>query len=96
MHAFGISEDDIEAVLRKNGARMVNAAGRSFEQVAEDLFDDIDHGLVERAALKSSTDLDEQTTAAHEEIERQLVQLGVLEAPHTAAATVPAPRRSRP
>jgi hypothetical protein len=77
-HSFGISEEDIESVLSKHWARVANSDGKSFEDMAGDLFAHLDAGAIERAALKGGVDLDDQTEAAYEEIERQLVARGVL------------------
>jgi hypothetical protein len=96
MQAFGISEDDIETVLRQQWARVANSDGKTFEQMASDLFNDIDHGAVEKAALNGGTEMDEQTTAAYEEIEKQLVARGALKAPRAEPDAASAPRRSRP
>lgn len=85
--AFGISEDDIENVLRRNWAK-VDAQGESFEKMAERLFNEIDHDRVESAALDSGDDLGEQTDGAYQEIETILVEMGIMKAP----APQPAPR----
>lgn len=76
--AFGISQDDVEQVLRDNAPRLANPAGKSLEALAAEIFDDIDAAAVERAALDGGTEMDEQTDAAHEEIARQLEEAGVL------------------
>lgn len=68
--AFGISEEDILAVAANAGQPMPEAK-------ASDVFDQIDADEVEKAALYFD-DMDEQTGAAHEEIRRQLVELGHL------------------
>lgn len=91
MQAFEISEDDIANVLRTHWARIGNSDGKSFEHMASDLFESIDHGKVEDAALEGGTEMDEQTDAAYEEIERQLVADGVLSAPRVEASTTPSP-----
>lgn len=95
MHAFGITEEDLENVLRKHWARIVNSGGKSFEHMADDLFSSIDEAAVEGAALKGGVELEEQTDAAYEELERQLVERGVLAAlrPERAAPTT---RKARP
>lgn len=77
--AFQITSDDVENVLRDYSLRVTNTNGKSFEQMAEELIDELDHERIERAALAASTDLDEQTTASYEAIKNNLVELGVLE-----------------
>lgn len=78
--AFQISSDDVENVLREHAHRVANANGQSFEQMAEDLIDQLDHQRIEKAALDASTDLMEQTNAAYGEIKDSLVEMGVLKA----------------
>ena len=56
-HAFGISEEDIEAVLSKHWARVANSDGKSFEDMASDLFTHLDANAIQRAALKGGVDL---------------------------------------
>lgn len=77
--AFGISEDDIENVLRDYSLRVTHTNGQSFESMASELITEIDHARVETAALNSGCDIDEQTAGAYEEIKAILVELGVLE-----------------
>ncbi|EPL60767.1 hypothetical protein PSOLE_37190 [Pseudomonas oleovorans subsp. oleovorans] len=77
--AFQISTEDVENVLRSYSLRVTDTKGQSFEHMAEELIDELDHERIERAALAASTDLDEQTTAAYEEIKKSLVELGVLD-----------------
>jgi hypothetical protein len=95
MHAFGISEEDVANVLRKNSARLTNVAGQSLDEMAGALLADIDGAAVERAALKGGVELEEQTEAAYEEIARQLVRQGVLEQMRSEPATAPV-RKARP
>jgi hypothetical protein len=77
--AFAISEDDIENVLHSYSLRVTNTKGKSFETMAAELIDEIDHARVEKVALNGGCDLDDQITAAYEEIKQCLVELGVLE-----------------
>lgn len=77
--AFQITIDDVENVLRSYSLRVANSNGQSFERMAEELIDELDHERIEREALAASTELDEQTTAAYEAIKNNLVELGVLE-----------------
>lgn len=79
MNAFGISAEDVENVLRKHWSRVANTDGNSFEYMAVELFPGINATAVEHAALTGGVSLEEQTAAAYEEIERQLVWQGVLE-----------------
>lgn len=65
--AFGISTDDVHAVVNDRLRRAL-----PFDDPrAEKLFDMLDAGAVEKQALRAD-EIDEQTEAAHEEIERQL------------------------
>ncbi|ELQ8317505.1 hypothetical protein R2571_006404 [Pseudomonas aeruginosa] len=77
--AFQISTEDVENVLRSYSLRVTDTKGQSFERMAEELIDELDHERIEREALAASTELDEQTTAAYEAIKNNLVELGVLE-----------------
>lgn len=54
------------------------AHGHDIEDAARELYGDLDHCAIERAALKAGVDIDEQTSAAHDEIERQLVTAGAI------------------
>lgn len=80
--AFGISEDDIETVLRQNATQVASSGGIPFEQMAEHIFSEwaggVEHGRIEDAALNGGVDMDEQTDAAHAEIRAILVEQGVL------------------
>lgn len=80
MLAFEISEDDVANVLRQNAVQVADAGGRSFDQLAEKIFDDWDGGDIRRieAAALSGDDLDEQTDAAYAEIRVILVEQGIL------------------
>lgn len=78
MQAFGFSEEDVENVLRANWTRVGNTGGKSFELMASDLFAGLDDGAIEKAVLNGGTEMDDQTTAAYAELERQLVVAGVL------------------
>ena len=69
--AFGISEDDVLIVLNNQFGVNVTA-----ERLTE-LFDDIDADKVESEAL-CADDLDEQTNYAHDEIARQLIEMGAV------------------
>lgn len=77
--AFQITEDDIESVLHDYSLRVTDTQGKSFATMAAELIGEIDHARVEKAALDSGCDLDEQTAGADKEIKKILVELGVLE-----------------
>ena len=77
--AFEVTPEDVESVLHAYSLRVTDTQGKSFETMAGELIDEIDTGRVEKAALAGGVDLDDQTTAAHEEIKEILVELGVLE-----------------
>ncbi len=64
--AFGISEDDVYTVLlNKDVPNVTDALARS-------LFEELNQGAVQSAALDGGEDLDEQTIAAYNEIWRQV------------------------
>lgn len=65
--AFGISPDDVSLVVE--GRFMLRFS--CDDPGAESLRVRIDEGAVEKAALRADN-MDEQTEAAHDEIERQL------------------------
>ncbi len=67
--AFAISEDDVQIVLERN---MVKKSERQIAKITGSL----DHNKIAMVACKASTDMDEQTDAAHDEIERQLLDDG--------------------
>lgn len=73
--AVGISEDDIAAVLRETA----KAKASQVDDLAVTLLPKLDQGLIAMVAIEHSTDLDEQTAAAHEEILRQLYAIGVID-----------------
>ncbi|MYM92646.1 hypothetical protein [Duganella vulcania] len=77
--AFQVTEIDIENVLRDYSLRVTDTQGKSFEMMAAEVLDEIDSERVEKAALDSGCDLDEQTQGAHDEIHKILVEIGVLE-----------------
>jgi hypothetical protein len=80
--AFGISETDVFVVLRQNAALVTNSEGKTFDQMADDIFDSwvggVEPDRIAQAALDGGTDMDEQTTAAHAEIRAILVEEGIL------------------
>jgi len=76
---FQITEDDIQNVLESHSLRVTDTKGKSFEAISKELISEIDHGRVEKAALNSWCDLDEQTTGAYDEIKQILVEISVLE-----------------
>lgn len=80
--AFEVSQDDVANVLASNWSRVGNADGRSFTDMAEQLFAGLDFQAIEDAALMGDT-LDQQTDYANDEIERQLCSSGVLTALRT-------------
>ncbi len=76
--AFGITDEDVMTVLCANALHVMDSDGKSFEIMAAEMLGDLDHEAVALAAINASSDIDEQTTAAHLEITRQLVNMGVL------------------
>ena len=88
---FGITDEDVMTVLCANALHVTNSDGKPFDVMAAELLGDIDHDAVALAAINASTDVDEQTTAAHLEITRQLVTMGVLKGMQTEAIVTEAP-----
>lgn len=79
--AFGISEDDLATVLEMHAAHVANTNGVPFSVMAEQLFNDwssTEFDRVAAAALDGGVDMDDQTSAAYEEIRAILVEQGVL------------------
>jgi hypothetical protein len=76
--AFQITEEDVENVLRSNALHAANTNGKSFESIAAEICDDLDHGKIESAALYGN-DMEQQTNYACDEIARQLREKGILE-----------------
>ena len=95
MQAFEISEEDVENVLFANWARIGNSGGKSFDLMASELFPGLNDGAIENAALAGGTDMEDQTTGAYAEIERQLVVAGILDPLAPMKAVAPA-RKMRP
>ena len=89
--AFGITDEDVMTVLCANALHVTNSDGKPFDVMAAELLGDIDHDAVALAAINASTEIDEQTTAAHLEITRQLVTMGVLKGMRTEAVVSEAP-----
>ncbi|MDK2126697.1 hypothetical protein [Parachitinimonas caeni] len=76
--AFEVTEIDVANVLRQHAVRVLNANGRSFNSMAEDLIATLNLDAISAAALDVGTSLEDQTTAAHEEIARQLIDRNIL------------------
>lgn len=76
--AFEITSTVIATVLRKNWSRVANSHGMSFDAMAEQMMDALDLDAIESSALDAGTDVGEQMDSAHTEIEKQLVERGVL------------------
>lgn len=81
LYGFQATDLDVEAVLRRCWGRMARTGGRTIETMAGEVFLRLDLEAVERAALDQAVDLEVQTDAAHGEIERQLITMGVLRPP---------------
>lgn len=75
---FEVTCEDIEIVLHNFSRHVINPENQSFEEMAFRLIDQLDHPRIEKAALSSSTELDEQTAHAYEEIAISLTEMGVL------------------
>jgi uncharacterized NAD(P)/FAD-binding protein YdhS len=78
MWAYQHTADDVENVLRDHATRVVNTEGKPLDVLAEELVEELDDGAIEKAALRGGVDLDDQTTAANEEILRQLIERGLI------------------
>lgn len=80
--AFGITEEDVLAVLKQNVLRIADAKGKTVAVLAEEFFaslSDDEHARLANAALASeSGDIDDQTIAAHAEIALILREQGLL------------------
>lgn len=59
--AFQVTEEDIENVLRECWVYVGNTDGKSFRAIAEDLLGQIGTARIEKAALNSGADLEDQT-----------------------------------
>tara|TARA_R110002124_G_scaffold128157_9_gene288595 strand:+ start:6073 stop:6321 length:249 start_codon:yes stop_codon:yes gene_type:complete len=77
-YAFQITSEDIVNVLRSESLLVGNTNGKPFEEMAEDLIEELDCDRIEGIALAASNELEEQTSAAYEAIQKELVELGVL------------------
>lgn len=77
--AFQISTDDVESVLHSYTHRLINTHGLSILELTAELYDQIDHGRIEKAALAAEPNMEAQANAALQEIKDNLVDLGVLE-----------------
>jgi len=82
LYGFQTTDLDVEAVLQRCWGRVASTGGgRTVDVMAGEVFLRLDLGAIERAALDQAADLEEQTDAAHGEIERQLITMGVLRPP---------------
>lgn len=82
--AYEATEEDIENVLRSNILSVANSGGKLFAAMAAELLADLDHDLIEQAALFGD-DLSTQTDYATDEIARQLREMGILQPLRPAA-----------
>lgn len=78
-NAFQVTAADISNVLAEYSLRVTDTQGKSFETIADELIDEIDHESVESAAIASGTEIDEQVQGAFNEIKKILVEMSVLE-----------------
>lgn len=80
--AFGITEEDICTVLLKNVSQVANSDGKSFEDMADAIFNNwcggVEFDRIAGAALDGGTEMNDQTEAAHAEIREILLEQGVL------------------
>lgn len=94
-HAYEVTEEDVENVLRSNSLAVANTNGKSFESIANEVFPQLDFQLIEEAAL-AGDGLDEQTDYANDEITRQLREVGILEPLKPVAVGLSAKQPSTP
>lgn len=71
--AFEITSDDVSIVMDRTSFQYT-IKPKNLVIDADTLFDELDQSSIEKAALYGN-DMDEQTTLAHNEIERQLVDI---------------------
>ncbi|WP_156782767.1 hypothetical protein [Acidihalobacter yilgarnensis] len=80
--AFGITEEDVLAVLKQNVLRIADVSDKTVAFWAEEFFAMLgpdEHARVANAALASeSGDIDDQTIAAHAEIALIMREQGLL------------------
>lgn len=78
--AFDIVEEDLETVLRDNAILIANADGLPISTLAERIYLGWgpEFARIEKAALDSGVELDEQTVGAHAEIRKIFVEQGIL------------------
>lgn len=76
--AFEITEEDVACVLASNPICPIAADGRPISELAEACLTRLDFAKIEDAALMGD-DISEQTDYAHDEITKQLKEMGVLQ-----------------
>lgn len=77
-HAWEVTEEDIEDVLRENSLLVVDSGGATFAAMAAGILYTLDCGRVSAAAVAGGDDMESQTEASHREIRAILVETGVL------------------
>lgn len=87
--AYQATSTDVENVLQNNSIAVANSNGKSFETMAEEIFDDLNFFLIEKASLNGN-ELDQQKVYANKEIVRQLCEMGILESHKLVATEAPA------
>lgn len=89
--AIRVTADDVLAVLRRYSLKVANTNGKPFEEIADDIFDDLLAHTAEAAAAKHGSDRLSQESAAQASIARQLAALGVLAISEDALKAAPVP-----
>lgn len=92
-YAFEITVADVGTVLSRNWASAVNTNGKSFGQMAEALFEYLDHDAISDAALVGGC-VEKQTEGAYANIATQLIGMGILERPAARVEVPPKAPRS--
>jgi len=79
--SFGITEQEIETVLRRNMASVVVSQDKPIALLAMEIYrelDSHDQDRVTQAAIKAGKDLDDQTDSVLDEIRAMLVERGII------------------
>ena len=75
---YTLTTANVQSVLEAYSLRVTDTQGKSFETMAEELVDDLNHEEIMGVALSQGTPLEMQQ-AAFDEIHKALVKLGVIE-----------------
>lgn len=92
--AIRVTQADVLAVLKRYSLKVANTDGKPFEELADDLFDDLMARKAEAAAEKHGSDRFSQESAAQASIAQQLAALGILAVSEEALRAYPVPLTS--